>query len=76
MQPSHLSVGLQLARTSRIVRKAFDDALDAGGGSLPVWLVLLNLTARPLANQRELAHAVGIGRRHSHTTSTRWTARA
>jgi len=61
MQPSHLPVGLQLARTSRIVRKAFDDALDGAGGSLPVWLVLLNLKTRPIANQRELAHAVGIG---------------
>ncbi len=30
------------------------------GGSLPVWLVLLNLKIRPPANQRELAEAVGV----------------
>jgi MarR family transcriptional regulator, transcriptional regulator for hemolysin len=40
--------------------RAFDEALVAAGGSLPVWLVLLNLKIRPLANQRELAAAVGI----------------
>jgi MarR family transcriptional regulator for hemolysin len=34
--------------------------LVAAGGSLPVWLVLLNLKIRPRANQRELAAAVGI----------------
>lgn len=30
------------------------------GGSLPVWLVLLNLRIHPAANQRELAAAVGV----------------
>ena len=40
--------------------RAFDEALVAAGGSLPVWLVLLNLKIRPRANQRELAAAVGI----------------
>jgi MarR family transcriptional regulator, transcriptional regulator for hemolysin len=42
------------------VRRAFDDALAEAGGSLPVWLVLLNLKIRPPANQRELAEAVGV----------------
>jgi MarR family transcriptional regulator for hemolysin len=40
--------------------RAFDEALVAAGGSLPVWLVLLNLKIQPRANQRELAAAVGI----------------
>jgi MarR family transcriptional regulator for hemolysin len=43
-----------------LVSRAFDDALAAAGGSLPVWLVLLNLKTRRLANQRELAEAVGV----------------
>jgi MarR family transcriptional regulator for hemolysin len=34
--------------------------MAAAGGSLPVWLVLLNIKTRQLANQRELADAVGI----------------
>lgn len=43
-----------------MVSRAFDEALAAAGGSLPVWLVLLNIKTRQLANQRELAEAVGI----------------
>jgi MarR family transcriptional regulator for hemolysin len=42
------------------VSRAFDDALAAEGGSLPIWLVLLSLKTRPDSNQRELAGAVGI----------------
>lgn len=53
-------IGLQLARAARIVSRAFDEALAAAGGSLPVWLVLLNLKAHRPANQRELAAAVGV----------------
>jgi MarR family transcriptional regulator, transcriptional regulator for hemolysin len=60
MRPAHPPIGLHLARAARIISRAFDDALAAAGGSLPVWLVLLNLKARPMASQRELAEAVGI----------------
>jgi MarR family transcriptional regulator, transcriptional regulator for hemolysin len=42
------------------VSRAFDDALAAEGGSLPTWLILLNLKTRSVASQRELAEAVGI----------------
>src|SRR6478609_479478 len=52
-RPAQLPVGLQLSQ-------AADAALQAAGGSLPVWLVLLNLKARPPANQRALAVVVGI----------------
>ena len=45
---------------SRTVSRAFDDALAAAGGSLPVWLVLISLKSGRLASQRELADAVGI----------------
>jgi MarR family transcriptional regulator, transcriptional regulator for hemolysin len=60
MQPVDPPVGLHLSRAARAVSRAFDDALAAAGGSLPVWLVLLNLKTRRLASQRELAEAVGI----------------
>lgn len=43
-----------------MVSRAFDDALAEAGGSLPMWLVLLNLKINPRANQRELADAVGV----------------
>jgi MarR family transcriptional regulator for hemolysin len=42
------------------VRQAFDETLNEAGGSLPVWLVLLNLKIRRPSNQRELAAAVGV----------------
>jgi MarR family transcriptional regulator for hemolysin len=54
-------IGLHLSAAARLVTRAFDDALGEAGGSLPVWLVLLNLKMRrQVANQRELAAAVGI----------------
>jgi MarR family transcriptional regulator, transcriptional regulator for hemolysin len=62
-QPGPLTsppIGLHLARVSKSVSRAFDDALAAAGGSQPTWLVLLSLKTRRLANQRELAEAVGI----------------
>jgi MarR family transcriptional regulator for hemolysin len=43
-----------------VVSRAFDDELAEAGGSLPMWLVLLNLKINPAANQRELAQAVGV----------------
>ncbi len=43
-----------------MIGRSFDDALTAAGGSLPVWLVLLNLKTRQTANQRELAEAVRV----------------
>jgi MarR family transcriptional regulator for hemolysin len=45
---------------ARDVGRAFDAALARAGGSRSTWLVLLSLKARPTANQRELAAAVGI----------------
>src|ERR1700761_5106298 len=54
-------IGLHLTAAARVVTRAFDDALADAGGSMPVWLVLLNLKMRgQVANQRELAAAVGI----------------
>jgi MarR family transcriptional regulator for hemolysin len=53
-------VGLRLNQAARAVGRAFDDALAEAGGSLPVWLILLNLKIRRPGTQRELADAVGI----------------
>ena len=51
---------MQLTRTARAVGQAFDRQLGDAGGSLPIWLVLLNTKIRQRASQRELAAAVGI----------------
>jgi MarR family transcriptional regulator for hemolysin len=53
-------IGLRLNQAARAVERAFDEALTGAGGTLPVWLILLNLKVRRPANQRELAEAVGI----------------
>lgn len=58
--PDTVPLGLALSAGARVVSRAFDDALDQAGGSLPLWLVLLNLTIGRTANQRELAAAVGV----------------
>ena len=60
MRPVNPPIGLHLAWAARTVSRAFDTALTEAGGSLPVWLVLVNLKTRRLANQRELAEAVGV----------------
>ena len=59
-RPSSPPIGLLLARSAKAVSRAFDDALTAAGGSLPVWLVLLSIKTREHTNQRELARSVGI----------------
>jgi MarR family transcriptional regulator for hemolysin len=59
-RPAHTPIGLHLARVAREVSRAFDDALVAAGGSLPVWLVLISLKSRDAGNQRQLAEAMGI----------------
>jgi MarR family transcriptional regulator, transcriptional regulator for hemolysin len=60
MRPAQPPIGLHLTRATRIISRAFDDALFEAGGSLPLWLVLLNLKANPQANQREIAEAIGV----------------
>lgn len=58
--PTAPPLGLLLAGTAKAVRRAFDDALAAAGGSLPVWLILISIKRGDPANQRDLATAVGI----------------
>ena len=58
--PFPLPIGLRLTQAARAVERAFDEALGEAGGTLPIWLILLNLKIRKPANQRELAEAVGV----------------
>lgn len=58
--PTTPPLGLQLAGTAKVVRRAFDEALVAVGGSLPVWLILIAAKRSPQGSQRDLAAAVGI----------------
>src|SRR6204780_4579905 len=58
--PFPLPIGLRFNQTARAVERAFDEALGEVGGTLPIWLILLNLKIRKPANQRELAEAVGV----------------
>jgi MarR family transcriptional regulator for hemolysin len=58
--PATAPIGVVLARTAKTAGRAFDQALAAAGGSQPVWQILISLKTRPVANQRELADAVGI----------------
>lgn len=53
-------IGLRLSQAARAVGRAFDDTLAEAGGSLPIWLILLNLKIRRPGTQRQLADAVGI----------------
>ncbi|MDQ1749689.1 MAG: hypothetical protein QOE71_745 [Pseudonocardiales bacterium] len=59
-RPTRPPVGQHLAQVAKVVSRTFDDALAEAGGSLPVWLILITLKSRQLANQRQLAAAVGI----------------
>jgi MarR family transcriptional regulator for hemolysin len=55
-----MPIGLRLSATAKVVSRAFDEALTAAGGSRPMWLVLIALKTAPVANQRQIAAAVGI----------------
>jgi len=59
-RPTARPLGLALAATAKAVSRAFDDALREAGGSVPIWLVLANLTGDRWPTQLELARSVGI----------------
>ena len=60
MRPDGPPLGLVLAGTSKAVGRAFNDALAANSGSIPIWLVLNALRSEPPRTQADLARAVGI----------------
>jgi len=59
-EPFPVPIGLGLNQAARAVERAFDKALAEAGGTLPVWLVLLNLKIHKPDNQQKLAEAVGV----------------
>ena len=52
-------IGLHLARVAKTVSRAFDAALTAAGGPLPMWLILVSVKRGVHGAQRELADAIG-----------------
>ncbi len=60
MKPTKTPIGLQLANTSKVVSRAFNDRLAEAGGSVPVWLILSSLKSNEPRTQLDLARAVGI----------------
>ena len=59
-RPREEPIGRQLARTAKLLTRAFEQELALAGGSLPTWLILLSLKSRSWRTQRELAEALGI----------------
>jgi MarR family transcriptional regulator for hemolysin len=59
-RPHEEPIGRQLARTAKVLGRAFEEELALAGGSLPTWLILLFLKSRSWRTQRELAEALAI----------------
>jgi MarR family transcriptional regulator for hemolysin len=53
-------IGLRLSQAARTVGRAFEDALEEASGTLPTWLILLNLKIHQPPNQHDLAEKIGI----------------
>ena len=53
-------VGLAVARTGRLINRAFDEALSGAGGSVPVWLIVTALKRGEHSTQRDIASSIGI----------------
>ena len=60
MKPQGAPTGLKLATTSKAVSAAFNAALSAEGGSVPVWLILSSLKQGLWSTQLDLARSLGI----------------
>jgi MarR family transcriptional regulator for hemolysin len=53
-------IGRHLYWIARLTHKAFNDALESAGSSLPAWLILLHVEKKRFDTQTELASAIGI----------------
>jgi MarR family transcriptional regulator, transcriptional regulator for hemolysin len=60
MRPRGTPLGRKLALTSKAVSSAFNAALAAEGGSVPVWLILDALKDGRWSTQLDLARSLGI----------------
>jgi MarR family transcriptional regulator, transcriptional regulator for hemolysin len=59
-RPRQQPIGILVARTGKVLDRAFDDALAAVGGTRPTWLVLLAVKAGSGHTQSGIAERVGI----------------
>lgn len=59
-RPPETPIGLLLSQTARQLSRAFDEALAAAGGSLPMWLILMSLMREGKLSHGELAQCVGV----------------
>ena len=59
-RPASPPIGLNLARTARVVGQAFDRALAEAGGSAATWQVLLLVRSGQWGQQSEMAAAMGV----------------
>jgi MarR family transcriptional regulator for hemolysin len=55
-----MPIGLQLARTARVVSQAFERAMAEAGGSASTWQVLVLVRSGEWDNQARMADAMGI----------------
>src|SRR3954469_7101251 len=53
-------IGLQLARTARVVTSAFERAMAEAGGSASMWQVLVLVRSRDWGTQSLMAEAMGV----------------
>jgi MarR family transcriptional regulator for hemolysin len=60
MEEAKEPIGLFVARTARVVSRAFEAALAEGGGSLASWLVMVSVKGGLHQSQRALAEAIGV----------------
>jgi MarR family transcriptional regulator for hemolysin len=58
--PSRVPLGLQLARTARLVSQAFERAMGEAGGSAAAWQVLVLVRSGQWDNQARMADAMGV----------------
>jgi len=58
--PPETPIGLLLSQTAKRLSRAFDEALAAAGGSLPMWLILMSLMREGMLSHGELAQRVGV----------------
>ena len=59
-RPATPPIGLELARTARVVGQAFDRALAEEGGSAAMWQVLVLVRSGEWGQQSQMAAAMGV----------------
>ena len=60
MAPGDESLSLAIGRVAKELSRAFDDVLEAAGGSTPTWQVLRAVSTGDHRTQAELAAAIGV----------------